>query len=140
MNTKQFNHYLDLLQKALRAKEDAAKALKGLIASCGGKRTLPLMEGLLACMQALYPNTDAILSVRSGEWNVSFPRKGSGYQTWNEEIRPHLPLLRPATGGKKKAASPIEKAEKALAALRPEGLTKQQAYAAVELAFSKKAK
>lgn len=138
MNTKQFNHYLDLLKKALRAKEDAAKALKGLIASCGGKRTLPLMEGLLGCMQVLYPNTDAVLSVRSGQWNVSFPRKGSGYQTWCDEILPHLPKLRPATGGKKQAASPIEKAEKALAALRAEGLTKAQAFAAVELAFSKR--
>lgn len=138
MNTKQFNHYLDLLKEALRAKEDAAKALKGLVASCGGKRTLELMEGLLACMQALYPNTDAVLSVRKGAWNVSFPNKGAGYQTWKDMILPHLPKLRPATGGKKTALSAVELAANRIAALRAEGLTKAQAFAAVELAFSKR--
>lgn len=138
MNVKKYNHYINTLIAALAAKRAHEEALKGLVASCGNKRTLELMECLLACMQALYPNTDAVLSVRKGAWNVSFPNKGAGYQTWKDMILPHLPKLRAATGGKKASASPVEKASASLAALRKEGLTKQQAYAAVELAFSKR--
>lgn len=140
MNVKKFNHYLDMLAAALAAKRAHEEALKGLIASCGGKRSLPLMEGLLACIKTLYPTTDAILSVRKGAWNVSFPNKGAGYQTWKDMILPHLPKMRAATGGKKKAVSPIQAAARRIALFRKEGMTKAQMYAAVELAFSKKAK
>ena len=138
MNAKKYNHYLDTLIAALAAKRAHEEALRKLVASCGGKRTLELMECLLACMQALYPTTDAVLSVRKGAWNVSFPNKGAGYQTWKDMILPHLPKLRAATGGKKKSLSAVELAANRIAALRDEGLTKAQAFAAVELAFSKR--
>lgn len=139
MNIAKHNHYLDCLKAALRAKEDATKALVALVALHKGKRTLELMESLLGCMQAIYPKTDAELSVRKGEWNVSFPSHGSGYQTWREFILPHLPKLREAANkGKKKQASPVEVLTGQIRQLRKDGMTKSQAFAAVELAFAKR--
>ena len=140
MSTTKQNVWLDTLIAALAAKQGHAKALAALVAHHGGKRTMPLMEDLLSGIRALHPTTKAELSVRNVNGvltpNVSFPDKGVGYETWKDDILPHLPKLRAATGGKKSnKTSPRELAVKRIKALKEAGFTKAQLLAAIELAY-----
>lgn len=140
---KKQNKWLDALIAALEADKDHEEALAALVKEHGGKRTEALMADLLQGIRFLFPQTGAEITCRKvagvEQYNVSFANGNtSGESCWVKKIKPHLPNMRAPTGGKKKAASPIEKAEKALAALRADGLTKAQAFAAVELAFSKR--
>ena len=135
MSTKQ-NVWLDALIAALAAKESHTKALAALIKHHGGKRTMELMEDLLSGIRALHPATKAELSVRMGQPNVSFPDKGVGYQMWKDDILPHLPKMRAATGGKKsQKTSPRELALARIKSLKSQGFTKAQLLAAIELLF-----
>ena len=112
---KQANKWLDALVAALAAKKAHEAALRELIAHHGGKRTIALMEDLCAGIRVLFPKTDAEVSVRGGQPNVSFPSKGSGYETWRRDILPHLPLIKAATTkGTRKASDPVAAAAKRL--------------------------
>ena len=135
MSTKQ-NVWLDALIAALAAKQSHTAALTALIKHHGGKRTMPLMEDLLSGIRAIHPSSKAELSVRMGQPNVSFPDKGVGYQMWKDDILPHLPKMRKATGGKKaQKTSPREKALARIKSLKSQGFTRLQLLAAIELAF-----
>ena len=96
MNTKQ-NKWLDALIAALTAKQNHETALAQLIAEHGNKRTLALMDDLCAGIHAVYPKTDAEVKFYMGQYNVSFPSKGVGYQMWRDMIAPHLPKIKAAT-------------------------------------------
>jgi len=94
---KHQNQWLDALIAALKAKQSHEAALVALIAHHGGKRTEALMHDLCAGIHALYPKTDAGVKFYMGHFNVSFPSKGAGYQTWRDLIAPHLPKIKAAT-------------------------------------------
>ena len=112
---KQANKWLDALVAALAAKKAHEQALRELIDYHGGKRTLPLMEDLCAGIRILFPKTDAEVTVRGGQPNVSFPSKSSGYETWRRDILPHLPKLKAATTkGPRKSVDPVVAAAKRL--------------------------
>jgi len=113
MTTKQ-NKWLDALIAALAARRNHEEALKALISHHGGKRTMPLMEDLLAGLRAVYPKTDAEIRAFKGQPNISFPNKGVGYQLWKDEILPHLPKLRKATGGARHSVDPVERFAKTI--------------------------
>jgi hypothetical protein len=119
MPVSTINHatkWFDLLVAALAAKRECETALVGLIAAHGNKRTQPLMDDLCNALHAVATSEGktclAYVSERAGQWTVTFPGKGVGYQTWKDFILPQLPKLRAATskGKADKAAStdPVE--------------------------------
>jgi hypothetical protein len=91
---KHQNQWLNALVAAIKAKQDHSAALTALIKHHGGKRTLDLMIDLHAGIEVLFPKTDAIVKPYLGQFNVSFPSKGAGYDTWRDLILPHLPKLK----------------------------------------------
>lgn len=102
------NKWLDALIAALAAKRDHEAALAALIAHHGGKRTLPLMEDLLAGLRVICPETKAEITIRAGQPTITIPGEGAGYEVWKTYIRPHLPKLRAATGGGRAKADPVD--------------------------------
>jgi len=105
---KNQNQWLDTLIAALKAKEDHRKALTALIAHHGNKRTEALMHDLLAGIRVVCPETKAVVNVYMGQFNLSFPGKGAGYDTWRDLIMPHLPRIKAATTKRSsKASDPV---------------------------------
>ena len=112
---KQANQWLDTLIAALAARKNHEAALAALIAHHGGKRSLALMNDLCDGLRVLFPKTDAEVKAYMGHFNVSFPRKGAGYETWRRDILPHLPKIKAATTkGTRKASDPVAAAAKRL--------------------------
>jgi hypothetical protein len=106
---KHQNQWLDTLIAALKAKRDHEAALTALIAHHGGKRTEALMHDLLAGIRVVCPETKAVVNVYMGQFNLSFPGKGAGYDTWRDLIAPHLPKIKAATTKPRssKASDPV---------------------------------
>jgi len=96
------NQWLSALIAALAAKQDHKAALAALVKHHGGKRTVGLMEDLLAGLQALHPKTpssagtDAEITCYMGQPNIKFT-KNLGRDTWRTYILPHLPKIKAAT-------------------------------------------
>lgn len=105
MSVRLCNAWLDALIGALRAEQDHSAALAALVASFGGKRTLPLMEALQSGFRVLYPATPGEVRVWGGVPTLSFPRGSAAAQCWQRKILPHLPKLR--NSSKPKATDPV---------------------------------
>ena len=132
---KQANVFLTALIAALTAVSGLEDALKALIRHHGGKRTPQLCEDIVTSLRAAFPRTDAVVGVYKAQPTVSFPNKGAGYEMYKAHIRPHLPALRGATGGKK--SSSTDPVEKMVAYIEKGEYTKAQCLRAVAAAFKK---
>ena len=132
---KQANVFLTALIAAIQAVSGLEDALKALIRHHGGKRSVMLCEDIVTSIRAAYPKTDAVVGVYKKQPTVSFPNKGAGYEMYKAHIRPYLPALRGATGGKK--SSRTDAVELLVAYIAKSGVTKSQAARAVEAAFRK---
>ena len=132
---KQANVFLTALIAALTAVSGLEDALQALIRHHGGKRTAQLCEDIVTALRVAYPKTDAVVGVYKKQPTVSFPDKGAGYEMYKAHIRPYLPALRGATGGKK--SSRTDAVELLVAYITKSGVTKSQAARAVEAAFRK---
>jgi len=102
------NVWINALVAALAAKRDHKAALTALVKHHGGKRTVALMEDLLAGIHMLHPGTDAELTCYMGQPNIKFTKKSSDRDTWRNYILPHLPKIKAASHkGSSKAADPV---------------------------------
>jgi hypothetical protein len=102
MSVRLCNAWLDALVNALRAEENHEAALAALVASFGGKRSLPLMEALQSGFRVIYPSTLGEVKMWGGALTLTFPRGSAAAQCWQRKILPHLPKLRQRTGNAKK--------------------------------------
>jgi hypothetical protein len=106
MSVRLCNAWLDALVAALRAEQDHSAALAALVASFGGKRSLPLMEALQAGFRVIYPATPGEVRVWGGVPTLSFPRGSAAAQCWTRKILPGLPKLRQGSKATK-ATDPV---------------------------------
>lgn len=132
---KQANVFLTALIAAIQAVSGLEDALHALIRHHGGKRSPQLCEDIVTALRVAFPKTDAVVGVYKKQPTVSFPDKGAGYEMYKAHIRPNLPALRGATGGKKSSSS--DPMELLVAYITKGEYTKAQALRAVNAAFRK---
>jgi hypothetical protein len=111
---KQQSNWVQMLGNLIAAKKNHAVALRGLLAHHDNKRTLALVQDIVTGLRIAFPQTDACESVYAGQPVVSFPKKGSGFQFYRDEIAPLLPKLRKSTSSKRNQTDPVEAAIKRL--------------------------
>ena len=111
---KQQSNWVQMLGDLIAAKKNHAIALRGLLAHHDNKRTLALVQDVCSGLRIAFPQTDACEGVYAGQPTVSFPKKGSGFQFYRDEISPLLPKLRKSTSSKRNTVDPVEAAIKRL--------------------------
>lgn len=132
------NIWFDSLVLALKANQAHKSALAALIRYHGGRRSEPLMNDLCNAVHALHKGKGcrARVTCRAGQFNVSFPGKGVGFDMWRTMILPHLPLMRAGTASKRKSKSvdPQERLVSIIKRLHKGGATWSQIERALQKA------
>ena len=140
MNHALSNHAYTTYTASLRADADHEKACAAMVRACNGKRTEELIAACAMIVVCDMPQTTYRITCTNGQFNARFEvgkgntRDETATSRFRAKFGKHLPKIKAASH-----ANAVDPVTSMARRIKSSGVTKAQAYAAVELAFAKKA-